>query len=832
MQDSASKRNIIEAIRSEIEASKDTHIYRDYVNALKLISQVVFTRSSGFILEFIQNAEDAGLGLSSRGTFEIRINRTRVKIQHNGRPFTPDDVKALCGIRSSKKPERGTLGYLGIGFKSVFKVTDSPEIYSNGFLFKFDRNHGEWADPGSTPWHVIPLWLDEASEGMDPTRTTFIVPYRESAYYSALLEEVEKIRTELYLFLTWLSRIEVIDEASGQTSVLENVGEDEQGIATLRHGPKEQRFKFFRRVVDVPDWLRDDRLTQEYRAGVTRREIAIAFALDSEGNLSPEEAGAMYGGVYSFLPLGEARSGAKFPVQADFLVQPGRDAVNYEARWNRWLVESVADLCKEAVAHFKDHGKWKYQFLPCFEFTKAKGLESYEVLFGPRLIKPLEDFLRGDACVPTADNGWARVEQVVRLIEEKEAAEDLMTMGIVAENEVASVFGGDPDLKLAHPDVVEAPGAPIKKIDRFGLLGNQEFLKGKCQEGAAASWFRSLYLWLHKHQSLEPYVERVSGRRAFVAKRARTYHQFELILTSDGRLLKGGEVSLFDVFAAHPFIKDLAAMLEGSKAILHPDILAGASTDEERNQLRGFLTGLAGVQVLDAEAVCKEVLLPKILVKAPKPSPGDLVRYTQICQDILCEEPGDALEFWVLTKRDEIRAGKETLLPAEFRPEENWEVHQAYVSGLSFVSARYLTGAENDDELRIWRKFLKAGGVKDFPDQGVEEFAVSYAVEKLGTRYNNVRRVEKRNLGYDLEMEGPNGERLQVEVKGLRHDQDIELTGNETAAADRYKDAYLLAVVCSIPENAALYVIRNPALVGKKEKLTIPTPTWRGGRWS
>lgn len=59
---------------------------------------------------------------------------------HNASPFKESDVKALCGIRSSKKPEKGTLGYLGIGFKSTFKVTDCPEIYSNEFQFKFDRN--------------------------------------------------------------------------------------------------------------------------------------------------------------------------------------------------------------------------------------------------------------------------------------------------------------------------------------------------------------------------------------------------------------------------------------------------------------------------------------------------------------------------------------------------------------------------------------------------------------------------------------------------------------------------------------------------------------------
>jgi hypothetical protein len=192
-------RATIENIQKEIEASKDTHIWNDYVNALKLVSQVVFTRSSGFILELLQNAEDSGLGLKKTGVFQIRINKSRLKVIHNGRPFNDNDTKSLCGIRSSKKPETGTLGYLGIGFKSVFKVTDCPEIYSDGFQFKFDRSH--WPDSRNTPWHVIPIWIDEPSEPTDNERTTFIIPFREEGHYSSLAGELQKLKTELYLFL-------------------------------------------------------------------------------------------------------------------------------------------------------------------------------------------------------------------------------------------------------------------------------------------------------------------------------------------------------------------------------------------------------------------------------------------------------------------------------------------------------------------------------------------------------------------------------------------------------------------------------------------------------
>src|ERR1041384_3476583 len=155
-------KQFVDSIRYEIQAARGTHIWDDYVNALRLISQVVFTRSSGFLLELIQNAEDAGLNAEEPGCFNITINKQRIKITHNGKPFNENDVKAISGIRSSKKPERGFLGYLGIGFKSVLKITDRPEIYSGGFQFKFDRAY--WDDPSTTPWHVIPIWIDEPSE--------------------------------------------------------------------------------------------------------------------------------------------------------------------------------------------------------------------------------------------------------------------------------------------------------------------------------------------------------------------------------------------------------------------------------------------------------------------------------------------------------------------------------------------------------------------------------------------------------------------------------------------------------------------------------------------
>lgn len=44
-------------------------------------------------------------------------------------------------------------GQKGIGFKSVFRITDSPEIHSNGFHIRFDVNSGPLG-------YILPHWLD------------------------------------------------------------------------------------------------------------------------------------------------------------------------------------------------------------------------------------------------------------------------------------------------------------------------------------------------------------------------------------------------------------------------------------------------------------------------------------------------------------------------------------------------------------------------------------------------------------------------------------------------------------------------------------------------
>ena len=45
-------------------------------------------------------------------------------------------------------------GQKGIGFKSVFRVSDSPEVHSNGYHIRFDAKSGPIG-------HILPEWIGD-----------------------------------------------------------------------------------------------------------------------------------------------------------------------------------------------------------------------------------------------------------------------------------------------------------------------------------------------------------------------------------------------------------------------------------------------------------------------------------------------------------------------------------------------------------------------------------------------------------------------------------------------------------------------------------------------
>jgi hypothetical protein len=86
--------------------------------------------------EMLQNSDDAGATV-----VEVMVaSDGSVTWVNNGRPFTAADAEALCRSASSSKTRGDSIGYRGIGFKSLAAVASTIEVKSAEVTFSFDRN--------------------------------------------------------------------------------------------------------------------------------------------------------------------------------------------------------------------------------------------------------------------------------------------------------------------------------------------------------------------------------------------------------------------------------------------------------------------------------------------------------------------------------------------------------------------------------------------------------------------------------------------------------------------------------------------------------------------
>ena len=69
--------------------------------------------------------------------------------RHNGHDFSEEEFRSLCRFGFSNKRRALTIGFRGIGFKSVFSLGPTAQILTPTLAFRFDRKRftqPEWVD--------------------------------------------------------------------------------------------------------------------------------------------------------------------------------------------------------------------------------------------------------------------------------------------------------------------------------------------------------------------------------------------------------------------------------------------------------------------------------------------------------------------------------------------------------------------------------------------------------------------------------------------------------------------------------------------------------------
>ena len=312
--------------------------------ALKLLSQELYAKDVHFVLELIQNAEDNTYPSDVVPEVRFTLTEDAILVQNNENGFSEANVRALCSVAKSKKTKvDGYIGEKGIGFKSVFRVTDEPYISSNGFTFSLPLHDAE-----SGLGYVIPVWHDELPEGIDPGLTNIRLPLNQKGLQEP--PQIADIHPSLLLFLKKLRRIEIRNGCGSSTKWITREGEGNRIF--IRTDASTDRWVVVRRSLEVPAGI-----VEEKRKEVKTVEVVLAFPMTEDGTADASAERS----VFAFLPI--RQYGFRFAIQADFILTSSREDVREELTWNQWLRDCIAPLFANAVSIFKKDAGLRTNFL-------------------------------------------------------------------------------------------------------------------------------------------------------------------------------------------------------------------------------------------------------------------------------------------------------------------------------------------------------------------------------------------------------------------------------------------------------------------------------------
>src|SRR5258708_6228917 len=431
-----------------------------------------------FVYELLQNAEDQG---ATEANFELSADY--LVFRHNGNPFKRSDVANITGIGNSDKPqEANKIGSFGIGFKSVFAITDRPEIYTEledePFAFAIEDL-------------VVPVAIPGNYEKSQQYNTQFVFPFikgQEITLYTKIRERLSTLGFETMLFLQNLASIEWQTETDDGVYLCEVKGSHRELFGESRENGRTQQssanYLIFTRNVNLGD---NDR----------ELDVRIAFRLDEKGKIVSEPGQKLV--VY--FPT-EQVTGLNFRVHGPFLLTDNRANIKIDNDTNNNLIQECAILLVESIQQIKEAGLLTVDFLSLLPIRE----ENVPSLFQPLYDQVLQT-LKQYPLLPTADGMYARATQV-KLARSADLRE------LINEKQLSTLYGSPSPLYWLVPDITldRTPDlyrylnkdleVEIVDPDAFARRLEKAFLEEQTDE-----WLVQLYIFLSKLPGLNNIVK-------------------------------------------------------------------------------------------------------------------------------------------------------------------------------------------------------------------------------------------------------------------------------------------------------------------------------------
>lgn len=425
-------------------------INRDHSHSI--IGEQLYSKQSHFIFELLQNAED-----EAASRVKISFDNDKLIFEHNGRAFDIDDIEAITsfGNNERKKLKPNAIGRFGIGFKSVFSITDKPEIKSGDFHFSISN-------------FIVPHLIDS-----EKSKATIISLLFKSTIKSQTVSKIEAtlngLDSSYLLFLNNIKLIEIQNLNKGASRFIKlrrsKYRNSDLKLLTISEGETEKEFLLFDDVVSIAR---------------KKLPIKIAFTIKKKGNrleFEPIEESPLF----AFFAT-EKETNLPFYIHAPFLTTPARDNIISDDERNEKLFEALTELMVNAIEQLKINNLIELKTWLAFPCNVSFYKNEIYKMFCDRFFRFLTN--KKTFILPSDDDGFCHVYSAMRvkdrefkeLINQKEAKK------FFERNEWVTQKINNPDFKTINTWIEQQYKVPSIGFKELCEKVDDSFFKSKSDD--------------------------------------------------------------------------------------------------------------------------------------------------------------------------------------------------------------------------------------------------------------------------------------------------------------------------------------------------------------
>lgn len=321
-----------------LEAKNSPVLLSDLASMETYIAESYQERS---IIELLQNADDA---LSKR--FLIKKIGHTIIVANDGRKFSEKDILSICRSgASTKKRGSSTIGYRGIGFKSVVNLSDRVHIVGEniGLTFSRELTNELLEEQIEVPLIRIPHKYSPlkdydiiVADLLEQNYNTIFI--FEELKRNNLENELEYFDSSSLLFLKNIKQLEFDTNIEKLISVKRKTFKNRELITLIEEGIKE-------------NWL--------VCRGKKNKIEAVAFLLDENMEITSVDSSRAV--VHSFMPTKD-NVGLPIKINGDFSTDPSRTKIVYDdetLKSIKYCCELIVDAIKTQFADQEFQGIFK-----------------------------------------------------------------------------------------------------------------------------------------------------------------------------------------------------------------------------------------------------------------------------------------------------------------------------------------------------------------------------------------------------------------------------------------------------------------------------------------